>query len=183
MRSEKTILIMIALVAAGIVLNSLLSGMLMPGTMIHGKLAGPPGHGAAIRLKLNVDAIDFANLDNGQEETTADYDPNPFELENNGKSMVDVDIKGSDIWEEEPNPSEHYQFQSAEKEPGSVNDPLRDLVNEWTGLSDSPAKFATNFKPRKKTDELYGHIRILVPLDEGAGEKSSTLTFIGYASE
>jgi len=138
----------------------------------------PPGH-YKVSMTLNVDSIDFGSMDNGASDDTLDFAPGAFELENDGQAKLDVRIEATNLWDSEQNPSTYFQFQSAEKEVGAVDDPSTDLVTVWTNVpeTDNPVFAVRNFNKQNPRDEVYVHIRVEVPLEEGAGVKSTEVKF------
>ena len=156
--------------------------MLEPGDRIQGKQGGAPKN--TVSIVLNVDSIDFGDLADDGINSTEDFSPPPFEIENNGKVVVNVEVTATDLWDSVNNPSAFYQFNSSEKEPNSVPNPAVDLVGPWTDLptNETFVKVADNFKRKKKENEIYVNLRIQVPTDEGAGNKTSSLTFRAFES-
>lgn len=176
--TEMLLIVGIIVMAANLMLNFFT--FLGPADLIPGKQSGTAQVNVPTRvsMRLNVNTVNFGSLDNGQSDNTLDAIPAPFEIENTGNVKADINIGATDLWTEAPNPSLSFQFQSAEKESGSVDAPA-DLVLSWTNIppTASAVKFATHFNSRGNRDELYGHISLLVPADEASGAKTATVTF------
>ena len=184
----KTGLIPIVLVVLGLILNT--AYILGPSerNLISGN-AGYPGleesEGTGvgiISISLDVTTVDFGQLNNGETDDTTDFSPPPLDLQNTGNRQVDVTIMADDLWGSVPNPSRYFQFMSAEAETGSVDNPATDLVTSFTDLPSSPTLFARKFHSYLARDELYGHIKIIVPEEEEAGEKESVIVFTASLS-
>ncbi len=140
---------------------------------------------AQAAISLPVDAINFGSLGVNQSNDTSDDSPGPFIIQNDGTVSVDLTVEATDLFTGTgaSNPSDHYQFKSAENEAGSVpavNSTY--LVTDWTDVPASAEFFAKGMKFATVSDSLQGEIKITVPGDEPSGSKSSTVTFTASQS-
>lgn len=137
-----------------------------------------------LSIILTQSSIDFGGMDIGEARDTLGFSPSPFVLENNGKIAADVEMYADDLWDSTANPSVFYQFLTAESEPGSVVDPLTDLVTTFTDIPPEGSNVAAieNFKSQNPNDEVFIHLRVEVPTGEMTGDKESVVTFKASAA-
>jgi hypothetical protein len=137
---------------------------------------------SCISTSLLVDFIDFGEMINGTNSTDND-NPGPFELQNDGNCLVNTTINASDLWISEPNPSQYYQYKIDNKtgEEGA-------FVWKWSNTSWSDLLSITSFAIAKlnwsdSRDVAEIDLKIEVPSQEVAGNKTSTVWFVSSLGE
>ena len=65
---------------------------------------------ADVTITLTLDEIDFGSMASWDENDTSDDNPSPFELQNDGNSVVNISLNSSALWDNEPTDSDKYQF-------------------------------------------------------------------------
>ncbi len=133
-----------------------------------------------VTASLPVSSIIFGTMTLGEINDTEDGSPQPFVIQNDGNVPVNVTINATGLWSGTgaTGTSAYYQFKSAENESGSVPNPTTDLVNSWTDMPINVAavKVVDRLNYTDTADAVNIHIRLTVPADEPAGDKSSTVT-------
>ncbi|MFH1445374.1 MAG: hypothetical protein ABIF08_02750 [Nanoarchaeota archaeon] len=129
-------------------------------------------------ISLPTNTVLFGTVNVGETHDTTDDVPLPFTVQNDGSVNVDVEIKATDLWTAEVNPTPYYQAMCGNSLEtvcpiGSVmlfsNIPENDAL---IGL-----QVIKNMDFADANDLLEVEIRIEVPPSEGAGTKSSDVTF------
>lgn len=136
---------------------------------------------AAVAISLPVALIEFGSVGVNASANTTSNNPGPFIIQNDGSVAVDLTIGATDLFigTGASNPSNHFRFQSAEFEVGTVPNATDCLITTWVDVpgTGSPTTFATDMGFTSGTDALEGEILITVPGDEPSGDKTSTVTF------
>ncbi len=132
-------------------------------------------------ISLPIDMVNFGELDVGLSNDTTDDSPLPFTLRNDGTVNVNVTIGATDLFTGTGggNPSTYYQYKSEEYEVGSVINTTTDLITTFINMptTGSPEMVVSRLRFPNAYDSIKVHLNVTVPLDEAAGEKTSTVTF------
>ncbi|MBN2330690.1 MAG: hypothetical protein JXC85_02645 [Candidatus Aenigmarchaeota archaeon] len=132
-------------------------------------------------ITLNVALVNFHEIAVGERNTTSDYDPHPFVIENNGSTFVNVSVEAEDLWVYSGNPGVDYQINASDDNETGTLSP----IDGWAAqMMNMPATGAAQDLIRcmnysDTTDAMNVHINISVPGGETAGYKESTVTFTG----
>jgi hypothetical protein len=169
-----SILLAVAFVVISGVFFLNFSGLISITGMITGTTSVSVGTSATVSLPVST--VAFGELNPGQFNDTTDNNPFPFVIQNDGNVNVNVTIGADNLWTTQTNPSTYFRFNSTENETGSVVSTATDLV-AWTDMPTSPVNVVTRLKYPAANDAVNVHINITVPEEEGAGSKSSTVTF------
>jgi len=135
---------------------------------------------SAVILSLPTSFVNFGSKNVGDTDNTTDDDPNPFVIQNDGNCKVHVNISASDLlWDTKPSASEFFRYKAdnVSGEEGAFNSSGSQTT--WADVPTSDTKFLDSLNYSDVLDSAEIDILITVPLDEGAGNKSSTLVFTG----
>ena len=121
--------------------------------------------------------VDFGNLGlNGQANTTASGNISPFRLENNGNINANVTIYATNFFNSTDMPSVYYQFKIRENESGAYNNAT--TFFNWTNMTNVTGTIAVfDLNWTALANDFFTDIRVLVPPEEPATVKNSTVTF------
>jgi len=133
-----------------------------------------------VAINLTTEVVNFGSIIKGSNDTTTGGSPFPFVLVNTGNVFVNVTMNATDLWSSVKNPNQFYQFKADNfsGQEGAFN-----WLNSKTIFTNAPnssnillAIVGFNYTNNRNTAEV--DINITVPLTEGAGVKSSTITFV-----
>ncbi len=133
-------------------------------------------------ITLKVQLVNFGEMSLGDKNSTSNYDPHPFIIENNGSVFVNVSVNATDLWTSTPNPTGNYLVNASdENKTGSIGGP-----DGWaTDFIDMPPNapaydnLITCLNYSNSNDAMAVHINITVPGGEPTGYKESLVTFTG----
>jgi hypothetical protein len=128
---------------------------------------------------LNVSLVNFGTIQAGQTNTTTDFVPHPFVLENNGTVFVNVTVAATSLWDDqEPDlGTSNYRVNATQNESGTLS-ATDGYAAPFTNMDDSPAiDLIDCMNYSDNTDLMTVHIEITVPSGEQSGYKESTVTF------
>ena len=135
-----------------------------------------------VDVVLVESSLEFPALGQLQSDNTTDNKPRPFILQNNGNSFADVKVYGDSLWDSVNNPSEYYKIKAdiaEEKEPFD----LFKSVIDWINVPGEPTELIHSLNWSDESDSAEVDVYIQVPPGEGAGDKSSTITFVSSLGE
>ncbi|MDP4012945.1 MAG: LamG domain-containing protein, partial [Candidatus Nanoarchaeia archaeon] len=136
-----------------------------------------------VAIILNSSNITFGNVTPGFSDDTSDNSPQPFVLQNEGNIEIDLNVSATDLWESDPNPTNNYQYKADNTtiEPNAFNVTGSNIT--YVAMPDTnPNKFVDHFNWSDSNDTLEVDINITVPSNEGAGNKTSIVTFTAFRS-
>ncbi|MBR9683709.1 hypothetical protein GOV03_04180, partial [Candidatus Woesearchaeota archaeon] len=129
-----------------------------------------------IAVSMVVDNVSFGTMLNEDTNDTTNNRPPPFVVENSGNIFVNITVTGTQLFTQGGFPSNYFQFKIDENETSSYN--TTDSTTTWTNInSSSTVDDVVNLNWRDTNDAFETDLNITVPIDEGDGAKSSTLTF------
>ena len=135
-----------------------------------------------IDLSFPTDSVSFGSIAFLGSNNTTDDSPPPFTIQNNGNTLVNINISSTNLWNAVANPTAYYRLKvdnvSGEEE-GAFN---------WTGSSTSWTNAPSNnnsiiIQELNYTDEsdiAELDIFVEVPLNETPSVKTATVTFLGH---
>ncbi|MBI4980669.1 hypothetical protein HZC30_03890, partial [Candidatus Woesearchaeota archaeon] len=129
-----------------------------------------------LAISLLRNTIDFGNVNNSQQVNTSTGNPLPFWAENVGNIISNVTITATPYFTSVAYPSNNYQFRIEANETGAFNTTTSTM--SWSNMSNTsatPHVIGLDWHSWKN-DFLTG-LSVFVPADEGAGAKTSTVTF------
>ena len=132
-------------------------------------------------LTLVNGTVNFGTKNLGDRDNTTDNSPEPFLLQNDGNSFIDVNISSLDLlWDTKTTASDFFQYKADNYtgEEGSFNS--TGSIVDWANVSTSAETFIDHFNHSDALDSAEADINIEVPLDEPPGNKSSTIVFTGW---
>jgi hypothetical protein len=103
---------------------------------------------------------------------------NTFEIENDGNRIANVTVNGTNastfigggnVTDPE------FQFKGAESESNSCL--LGNLETTYTNITATPVKLCERLFPIQPRDQLYTHIRVVIPEDASTGTHNATVEF------
>ncbi len=127
-----------------------------------------------LSVTLWTDVVNFSIIVRDQNVSTPD-NTTPFRIENSGNIQSNVTITASQFFSSVSFPTEYYRFRVAENETGSFNTTSSQL--EWLNMNGTTTPHVWNLDWHNHKNDVLVHLNVLAPHDEGAGWKSSTVTF------
>ncbi|MEK6800714.1 MAG: LamG-like jellyroll fold domain-containing protein [Nanoarchaeota archaeon] len=129
--------------------------------------------------------VNFTFISHLDSDNTTDNVPGPFVLENFGNSIVNVSIHADDLWKTVRNPSQYYQFKVDNRSgfEGAFN--WSSSITNFTFMPNStfPLNAITGFNFENSLNRSEVDIYVQVPSGEGAGTRTSVVTFTSRLAE
>ena len=131
----------------------------------------------SVSISLTVSTVDFGNKVVTNADDTTDNVPPPFIVQNDGNVRVNVTTTATALFTGDTGNASDYQFKCSNKE--SVCGPLS--ITTLTAFNTTAIYNFTmvNLTSGNINDSMNLEISVVVPDDEVAGAKSSTVTFTG----
>lgn len=137
-------------------------------------------HAILVDLSFPTSTVNFGEIPYLGSDNTTDDSPAPFVIQNNGNTLVNVNISAEDLWEAVANPTEYYRLKvdnvSGEEGAFDWNISTTDWANAPAD-NNSLIIYKLNFSDTSDSAEL--DIFVQVPINETPSTKSSIVTFIG----
>ncbi|MEM7817777.1 MAG: hypothetical protein QXL81_03080, partial [Candidatus Aenigmatarchaeota archaeon] len=135
---------------------------------------------SSTEISLTNDLVDFGTVSLSQTYDTSADSPLPFIVQNDGNVLVNVTIYGTDFWQRFANPSPYYQFKCRANTSACPSG----SQTSWANMpnASSPSTLVVNMNYTDGADRVKSDIKIVVPSDEPAGGKSSTVYVIAVAA-
>ena len=138
-----------------------------------------------IQISLPNNTIEFGQIGASATNDTSDDSPLPFLMQNDGNSIVNITIEATDLWNTQSNPNQYYQFKidnyTLENSSFVWDLSLTSFTNIFA--SGSPGLAIAELNHTNATDTVEVDINITVPPNEGAGVRSSDVTFTASLAE
>ncbi|MBU1974240.1 MAG: hypothetical protein KKH52_02485, partial [Nanoarchaeota archaeon] len=129
-----------------------------------------------IAISVIRDTVSFGTMNGSDTANTTNNDPWPFLVENAGNIYLNLTITGTQLFTQGGFPSEYFQFKIGENETSSYNTSLS--TTTWTNITNtSSANDVLNLDWHAANDNFETDLKVVIPGDEGAGTKNSTITF------
>jgi hypothetical protein len=137
-------------------------------------------------ITLNVQLVEFGEMNLGAQNDTGDYSPHPFVVENNGSVFVNVTVYATDLWASAISPTANYSVNASDdNETTSLSTVIDGFVSTYIDMPNATGGGAyaqtiiacMNYTDSR--DAINVHINITVPPGESTGTKTSTVTFTG----
>jgi len=139
---------------------------------------------AEVLISLANSDVSFPLLIPGEIEDTVDDVPNPFVIDNDGNSVVNISLNSSGLWDTEPVSSSYYQFKvdNVTGESGAFSW-LKSVVS-WFNIPITGGVIGlAELNYPSGADSAEVDIRLEVPGVEGPGTKNATIVFVGVLAE
>ncbi|MBN2330689.1 MAG: hypothetical protein JXC85_02640 [Candidatus Aenigmarchaeota archaeon] len=130
-------------------------------------------------ITLNVALVNFNDIATGQSNSTSDYDPHPFVLENNGSTFVNVTVGADALWVYGGFPATTYQVNASDDNETGTLSGTDGYAASFFNMPASGGNLIQCMNYSDTTDAMNVHISITVPGGETSGYKESTVTFTG----
>ena len=136
-----------------------------------------------ISINLTNKFINFSSMIKNEENDTTDDNPLPFVIENDGNDFVNVTVNATNLWNTVLNPSTYYQY-SVNNTPELYSFNWTLSKTSWTFVPDilTLERAVVHLNWSNETDSAEVDIYVKAPIDEGAGTKSSLITFTASRS-
>ncbi|MEN7982647.1 MAG: hypothetical protein ABFQ65_04320 [Nanoarchaeota archaeon] len=139
---------------------------------------------ALIDISVPTSSVSFGSIPFLGSNNTTDNSPPPFVIQNNGNSLINLNISANDLWETVSNPTSFYQIK-VDNVSGE-----EDAFN-WTGSTtdwvDVPALnntiFINQLNYLDSIDSSEVDVYVEVPNNEPPTVKTSTVTFVSSFAE
>ncbi|MBU1622702.1 MAG: hypothetical protein KJ597_03960, partial [Nanoarchaeota archaeon] len=129
-----------------------------------------------VAISVIRDTVSFGTMNGSDTANTTNNDPWPFLVENAGNIYLNLTITGTQLFTQGGFPSEYFQFKIGENETSSYNTSLS--TTTWTNITNtSSANDVLNLDWHAANDNFETDLKVVIPGDEGAGTKNSTITF------
>ncbi|MBU0456655.1 MAG: LamG domain-containing protein, partial [Nanoarchaeota archaeon] len=129
-----------------------------------------------LAISVIQDTVNFSTISNGDTVNTTAGNATPFLTENVGNIIANVTITATPIFQQASFPSNNYQFKIAENESNAFN--LTLSTTDYTNMTNvSSTADVVDLDWHNFKNDFLTHILLRVPVDEGSGTKSSTVTF------
>lgn len=141
---------------------------------------------AVVDMSMPVDFISFGQLSLLQDDNTTDNSPAPFQLQNDGNALINVNVTSTDLWSSTLNPSIYYRFKinNNTAELGSFN--WTSSATSWTNFPANATKNVSGIsalKYQNAFDSAVIDVLVQVPSAEPPGNKTATVTFMSILGE
>jgi len=135
---------------------------------------------SSVVISLPNNTIDFGTLGLNDSNSTADEDPYPFVVQNDGNTYLDVWINSSALWESVAMDLEYYQTKvNLSNETGAFN--WSDSQITWANMTNG-TKIIDYLNYTDTNDSAKVDIGVLVPPNEPSGTKQATVTIYAWQS-
>ncbi len=133
-----------------------------------------------VTVSLTVNNVDFGVMQVNENNDTWDNSPPPFELQNDGNTIVNVSVYATDLWTQSGygNPTPNY-LAAANQSGGNAG---AGSIFTYTQMPDTgnTTWYPIRMLPYASgSDNAYLDINVTVPPEETPGVKTSTVTFTG----
>lgn len=132
-----------------------------------------------IAISLPVDSVSFGSVAYLGSNNTTDNSPSPFVIQNDGNSLINVNISATDLWLIVSNPTEYYKLKvdNVSGEEGAFN--WTGSNTNWINVSTTNNTiFINKLNYSDATDSAEVDVYVEVPENETPVSKSSTVYFI-----
>jgi len=107
---------------------------------------------------------------------------NVFEIDNDGTTNASVKINGTNATTfigggNGTTPDPEFQFFGIEAESGAC---AANLTTVWTDINATEQTLCDNLRYPAGTDQIYTHLRVVIPEDVPLGTHNATIEFIAY---
>ena len=109
---------------------------------------------------------------------------NAFEIENDGNRVANVTVNGTNATTfigggNGTTPDPEFQFLGAQAESGSC---IQGLETTYTNITATPVTICEKLLSARPRDQIYSHIRVLIPEDAFVGTHNATVEFTATIS-
>ncbi|MBU2634237.1 MAG: hypothetical protein KJ674_03245, partial [Nanoarchaeota archaeon] len=136
---------------------------------------------SSVVLSLPNSTIAFGSKVLGEKDNTTDGQPGPFLIQNDGNSIIDVNISALGwLWDTKQTASSYFQYKVDAYAPEPNSFDTASSTTTWTNVPNVNNTFLRWLNHSDSNDIAETDILIEVPLDEPQGDKESIISFTGY---
>jgi len=133
---------------------------------------------------LPTDKVSFGELAYLGSNDTTDNLPPPFVIQNDGNSLIDINISAGDLWQEASNPSEYFRLKAdnVTGEGGSFDWGASSVT--WTNMpAVNNSIMISSLNHSASLDSVEIDIYVEGPPNEPPNTRNTTVTFIALFGE
>jgi parallel beta-helix repeat protein len=133
-------------------------------------------------IVLNNDEVAFGSMGVGENDDTTDKDPAPFQMENQGNVIMDVNLSATELFSTSGIGNSSYQFKIGNtSEENSFN--WLSSITDWTFMPTGMLLAVDSLYYDDANDTAECHINVTIPPYEPAGDTNSSVTFTSIIGE
>jgi hypothetical protein len=139
---------------------------------------------ATVTISVSNASMNFGTLGPLFVEDTTDDSPNPFTINNDGNSIMNISLNSSSLWGVANFNSSYYRFKVDNKSGEAGSFDSNGSVTSWFDVPITGSVVAVkelNYKVDNDSAEV--DIRLEVPTNEGPGPKNATIIFSSRLAE
>ncbi|MBN1156868.1 hypothetical protein JXA85_04575 [Candidatus Woesearchaeota archaeon] len=131
-----------------------------------------------IAITVVNENVSFPEMAINTEDDTADNNPEPITIQNDGNYEANISINSSLLWQSGLGVlnTTYYQYKANYSAEGSSFDYSKSLT-AWQNMQSLPVSFISALNHTDSNDLVAVDIRVAVPADEPPGVKQSTILF------
>jgi len=139
---------------------------------------------ALVSIATVNSSVEFGDISIQGTNDTTDNSPLPFLIDNDGNSFVNITVEATDLWDTEANPTAYYQFKVDNYSAENFSFNWGSSITTWTNMYATASDVIIgDLNYTNATDTAEVDINVTVPPNEGAGVRSSTVTFTASLAE
>jgi hypothetical protein len=140
---------------------------------------------AVVDMSMPVNFVSFGQLSLLQDDNTTDNSPPPFQIQNDGNALININVTSTNLWNSIVNPNQYYKFKinNNSGELGSFN--WGNSTTTWTSLPSSITNVSgiALLKYQDAFDSAIIDMLVQTPPAEPPGNKTATVTFMSILAE
>ncbi|MBI2045189.1 hypothetical protein HYT23_03960 [Candidatus Pacearchaeota archaeon] len=137
---------------------------------------------ALLTISLINDSVNFGQLANNESKNTTLGNPGPLVIQNDGNSFLNISVNVTSLFDSALSPTNNYQLKIGNSTEHGAFEWLNSLTN-WFNAPIITTMAIVNLNPSDEKDTSRIDLRVRVPEDETAGNKSSTIIFTSTLAE
>jgi hypothetical protein len=126
-----------------------------------------------IACTMLVSSVNFSQIYLNEVKNTT-TEASPLVIENSGNLKLNISVNATNLWQYFPNPSKYYQYMIGVNETGAFESALND---SWYNFSNQAVISIAGLNYADTNDTARVDVQIEAPEGEGAGKKTSMITF------
>jgi len=135
-----------------------------------------------LTISLINDSVNFGQLTNNESINTTSGSSSPVIIQNDGNSFLNISVNVTSLFDSAPSPTENYQLKIGNSTEHGTFDWFNSLIN-WFNAPITTTMAIVNLNSLDEKDTAKIDLRVRVPEDETAGNKSSTIIFTSTLAE
>ncbi len=133
-----------------------------------------------VAISAIVDSVNFSSLAPRQSDNTSDDIPEPFIIQNDGNSLINVSLNATQLFIQAALGTSAYQFKidnTSEVTAGSSAFNWEGSITDWTYMPSGAVTAIDSLRYQNSSDSAEVDIYVKVPTDETSGSKTSQVNF------